>query len=459
MSGQEKVRLEYCPNCKLRSLFYNQTMQIWECLNPKCRRIYTSDKFSEYRYNQQSNQSTPRQAIRKRRTQQISFDAPLWLVNILESKRAWSLLICLAVSWWCWMGIQYSASSFGQAIGIAFPILLLFIIKLVLRKYLNNYKNLAMQHNISPLFYSLRKSPLLRLGIILMTITLLATTIWSIYSFISNLTQSASLIYLLNMAVLIAAQIWVLNWLCKTLRHSRYISRKPKFAAIFWPLLAGLILCAFVGVHPLSDIKDSAKASITDWWGQTSIATKPPAEPPAESPPSSSPSNSTPEITNPRPVIDIPKLEMEIHSLINTERQRNNLPSLGYDTKLAEIARNHSLDMATHNYFDHYNSSGQGPTERAKAAGYNCYKNFGSYYTDGIAENILQDWLYSSTTYYGGIATHDWNTQEELANSAVNGWMGSPGHRQNILNPNYSREGIGVAISSDDKVLITQDFW
>jgi uncharacterized protein YkwD len=115
--------------------------------------------------------------------------------------------------------------------------------------------------------------------------------------------------------------------------------------------------------------------------------------------------------------------------------------------------------MATQDYFDHYNLKGQGPTERAKAAGYNCYKTFGSYYSDGIAENIFQNWLYNSTIYYGGIATHNWNTQEDLASSTVNGWMGSPGHRQNILNPDYSKEGIGVALSTDDKVLITQDFW
>jgi len=290
MTRPEGIKLEYCPNCKLRSLFWNQTKQIWECLNPECRRIYTSSEFSEYWHNQQSSHSTP-----KRKTRQIYFDAPLWLVNILESKRIWNLLICFAVSWWCWMGIQYSSNSLGQAIALAFPILLLYIIKLLLRKYLNNYKTLAMQHNISPLFYSIRKSPLLRLGIILLTIALLATTIWSIYSFISNLIQNASLIYLLNMAVLIAAQIWLLNWLCKTLRHSRYISRKPKFAVVFWSAFAGIIFCAFIGIHPLSDTKNNAIASITDWWRQTTTVANPPAE-----------TKIPPPITTPRP-ITIPK--------------------------------------------------------------------------------------------------------------------------------------------------------
>jgi hypothetical protein len=47
---------------------------------------------------------------------------------------------------------------------------------------------------------------------------------------------------------------------------------------------------------------------------------------------------------------------------------------------------------------------------------------------------------------------------EEIAKQVVNGWMNSPGHRANILNGRYDREGIGVAVSSDEKVYFTQDF-
>jgi hypothetical protein len=194
------------------------------------------------------------------------------------------------------LGIQQSGNSLGQAIGIAFPILLLYIIKLLLRKYLNNYKTLAMQYTISPFFHAIRKSPFLRLGVILVTIALLATTIWSIYGFISNLIQDATLIYLLNMAVLIATQIWLLNWLCKTLRHSRYVSSKPKFAVVFWSVFVGIVFCALVGIHPFSDIKNIAIASITKWWEQTTITAEQPAEPSTENLPP--PINPTPGITN-----------------------------------------------------------------------------------------------------------------------------------------------------------------
>jgi uncharacterized protein YkwD len=49
-------------------------------------------------------------------------------------------------------------------------------------------------------------------------------------------------------------------------------------------------------------------------------------------------------------------------------------------------------------------------------------------------------------------------TMEEIASQVVNGWMNSPGHRENILNARYDREGIGIAVSSDGKVYVTQNF-
>jgi len=169
------------------------------------------------------------------------------------------------------------------------------------------------------------------------------------------------------------------------------------------------------------------------------------------------------QLTTTKPTINVLELEEEIHSLVNTERINNGIPRLEYDTNLADIARTHSEDMAVRDYFSHntlfIGGSSQGPTERAEIAGYDCYKDFGSYYTYGIGENIYQNWLYSSITHYGEAATYNWRTQDEIAISTVVGWMNSPGHRQNILDSSYSKEGIGVAISTDNKVLITQDFW
>jgi hypothetical protein len=57
-----------------------------------------------------------------------------------------------------------------------------------------------------------------------------------------------------------------------------------------------------------------------------------------------------------------------------------------------------------------------------------------------------------------GVKYYDWNTLEEIAESTVEGWMNSPGHRKNILIPVWQREGIGVSIAPDDKVYITENF-
>lgn len=153
-----------------------------------------------------------------------------------------------------------------------------------------------------------------------------------------------------------------------------------------------------------------------------------------------------------QPEIDPSKLERKIHELINKQRQYNGVSELSFDSKLEVIAQKHSQDMASNNFFEHINLKGEDPTQRGADIGYTCRKDYGSYYTNGIAENIFQNNLYDSVTYYNEIPVYNWNSFEEIAQSTVNGWMNSPGHRQNILKSTYDREGIGVAISSDEEI-------
>jgi uncharacterized protein YkwD len=157
-------------------------------------------------------------------------------------------------------------------------------------------------------------------------------------------------------------------------------------------------------------------------------------------------------------LLSLSLLEIRVHELINKQRTENGLGALQFDPALADIARNHSEDMAAQDYFAHVNPAGQDPTARGIAAGYSCRKNYGSYYTYGLAENLFQNNLYSSATYYSNRTTvYSWTSPEEIAQSSVAGWMNSSGHRENILTPSYGREGIGVAIVSE-KVYITEDF-
>ncbi len=159
-----------------------------------------------------------------------------------------------------------------------------------------------------------------------------------------------------------------------------------------------------------------------------------------------------------RPEVDLAELEVLIHDLVNSERTSRGLGPLQSEEAIASIARSHSQDMATSGYFEHVNPEGQDPTARGSSAGYDCIKHYGTYYTFGLAENISQSWLYSSLTRINGTVLYDWNTQEEIASGVVEGWMGSQGHRENILDGSYDRTGIGVAVSEDGQVLVTQNF-
>jgi hypothetical protein len=111
------------------------------------------------------------------------------------------------------------------------------------------------------------------------------------------------------------------------------------------------------------------------------------------------------------------QVEAKVHLLVNQERQKAKVRSLANDARLTDVARAHSQDMATNDFYSHIDLKGQDPTDRAKAANYSCTKDLGGgWYTDGIAENIVQGWTYSSTTYIGLMPIRNYMTADQLAN-------------------------------------------
>jgi uncharacterized protein YkwD len=108
--------------------------------------------------------------------------------------------------------------------------------------------------------------------------------------------------------------------------------------------------------------------------------------------------------------------EGQILSLLNAERARAGLSNLSYNGLLTRAARAHAQDQSAKGYFSHTGKDGSQITDRVKRTGYNyCL----------IAENLSIGY----TTVQG----------------AVQGWMQSPGHRQNILNGKFSQVGIGIS--------------
>ncbi|AZS89203.1 stress protein [Streptomyces griseoviridis] len=104
----------------------------------------------------------------------------------------------------------------------------------------------------------------------------------------------------------------------------------------------------------------------------------------------------------------------EVVALTNAERTRAGLRPLVTDPLLGVAAQAHSADMVARAFYSHTSPEGGRPWDRAAAAGSR---------RRSIGENIAcgQRW----------------------AAEVVEGWMNSPGHRANILKPDFTHIGVG----------------
>jgi uncharacterized protein YkwD len=124
--------------------------------------------------------------------------------------------------------------------------------------------------------------------------------------------------------------------------------------------------------------------------------------------------------------------EAIIFEATNAFRAFHGLYALKWNDALASASRAHSEDMVRGNYFDHYSSRGDGPTERISAKGYKW---------SASGENIIAG-------YYSGI-------------EAVDNWIHSNmGHREQILTSEMLEIGVGCASGSASKygTYATQNF-
>lgn len=149
-------------------------------------------------------------------------------------------------------------------------------------------------------------------------------------------------------------------------------------------------------------------------------------------------------------------LEKEILKLINQKRKEYNLKPLKLHEKLNEIALLHSKDMVKRNYTSHISPDGLSPNDRAKKAGFNIKIKKKNGYRIGIGENIYET---QAMMEENGKISYYLEKYPVVAKKVVNSWMASEGHRKNILNPDYKITGIGIAISKDKKIKITQVFF
>jgi uncharacterized protein YkwD len=104
-------------------------------------------------------------------------------------------------------------------------------------------------------------------------------------------------------------------------------------------------------------------------------------------------------------------------------------PPLVWNDNLEKSAQGHAWDMSNNNYFSHTSKDGRTMEDRIVFAGY-FFKGFKSF---AIGENIA----------FG----------QNSITEVMNGWIKSPGHCKNLLNPQFKE--IGVA---ENHTYWVQDF-
>ena len=121
-------------------------------------------------------------------------------------------------------------------------------------------------------------------------------------------------------------------------------------------------------------------------------------------------------------VVESESLAGEMLVRLNTERWTHGLPPLAGSTEARAAAVARSLDMATLDYLDHTSPSGIGPVE--------LLAQYGIVF-ERMAENI---------------AASD-RPEHEVVAGVHASMLSSAPHRANMLNPDYSRAGVGVVFN------------
>ena len=123
-------------------------------------------------------------------------------------------------------------------------------------------------------------------------------------------------------------------------------------------------------------------------------------------------------------------IEEKLLELLNKERTVRHLNPLRSLPGFKAVAMGHSQDMATHQNLTHLSSSGKSYLDRVVDAGLSFIE---------IGENVAVSDTFDASFIHQG-------------------FMESPEHRDNILDPGYDTVGIGVVYSQDGEYFVTQDF-
>ncbi len=122
----------------------------------------------------------------------------------------------------------------------------------------------------------------------------------------------------------------------------------------------------------------------------------------------------------------------ELLDLTNQKRVENGLSPLTMSNELSKAAEAKGQDMFSKNYWAHNSPDGLTPWVFIKGAGY--------------------DYVYAGENLARGFTS---------ASEVVDAWMQSPGHRENMLSPNYKEIGFSIqsgVLTDDETILVVEEF-
>ena len=147
-------------------------------------------------------------------------------------------------------------------------------------------------------------------------------------------------------------------------------------------------------------------------------------------------SNQRPAVScAPELAVNLFGVEEAVFAMTNAIRRQNGLAVFVQDEICRDAARGHSADMLNRNYFSHTDPQGRSIKERLPA------------------DLSARQWGENIWTGNG----YDTRQTHQLAQKIMVGWMNSPGHRKNILDPGFTHLGVGV-MAKNQEVKATQVF-
>jgi uncharacterized protein YkwD len=167
---------------------------------------------------------------------------------------------------------------------------------------------------------------------------------------------------------------------------------RPKVAFVAWLALAAAVVLLLAG--PLSEAANAGASPCTRYGRE-----------------------------NPRQLSDR-QARAAVRCLLNRKRENHGLRPLGKSRRLKRAAQRHTRHMQDHRCFAHECPGEPSVLSRLKRVNY--------------IHNGLRRWSYGENIAYGG-------NYLGSPRGIVRAWMHSPGHRHNILNPDFREIGIGVA--------------